>query len=52
MKRRNKKGMIAAGCAFVFLGVGIIVVCIFPSEWMIVILALTLIAAGISLMNK
>lgn len=51
MKRNKKKRPFAAGSAFVFLGVGIVTVCIFPSEWMVVIMAVVLVIAGVTLMK-
>lgn len=48
-RRRHKKN--PSGLIFVFLGLGIVLVCIFPAQWMLVILALTLIAAGIMMMK-
>lgn len=47
-KRRRKS---PTGLIFVFMGVGVILVCIFPTEWMLVLMALTLIAAGVMLMK-
>ncbi len=52
MKRRNGKNNCFTGGAFVFLGAGIITVCIFPSEWMIVIAALGMICAGVALLKR
>lgn len=51
MKRNKKKRPFAVGSAFVFLGMGIVTVCIFPSEWMVVIMAVVLVVAGIALMK-
>lgn len=47
-KKKNKKSG-AMGIALAALGVGIVMVCIFPSKWMVVITASALIAAGILL---
>lgn len=50
MKRKRHKKR-PSGLIFVFLGIGIVLVCIFPTEWMLVLLAIALIAAGIMLMT-
>ncbi|MBQ7961641.1 MAG: hypothetical protein IJ289_03500 [Clostridia bacterium] len=51
MKRKRNKCPFTPGSAFVFLGVGIVSVCIFPSQWMVVIMAVILVVAGITLMK-
>lgn len=51
LKRKKNRCPFTPGSAFVFLGVGIVSVCIFPSQWMIVIMAVVLVIAGIVLMN-
>ncbi len=50
--KRNKKCGIDLGICFVMFAVGIVVVCIFPSEWIVVLSAIMLIAAGIILMKR
>lgn len=50
--KKKKKCSEPTGIAFVMLGLGIALVCIFPSKWMVIILALALVAAGILLMKR
>lgn len=52
MKRNSNKNNGRIGIAFVALGFGIVAVCIFPSEWIVVITAVTLVAAGLMLMKR
>ena len=44
-------GKSPTGFIFVFLGLGIVVACIFPTEWMLIILSAMLIAAGVMLLK-
>ncbi len=51
MKRNCNKNNSRTGIIFIALGAGIIAVCIFPTEWIVVITAVTLVAAGLMLMK-
>ena len=48
MNRRRPKGHKnnTYGLVFIFMGVGIVLVNIFPAKWMLVILAAVLVVAG------
>lgn len=52
MKRNSNKKNCHVGIAFVALGIGIVAVCIFPSEWIVAIIAITLVVAGVMLMKR
>ncbi len=45
MKRRRRKNF-SSGMIFIALGIGVVLVCIFPTKWMLVVLAAALVAAG------
>lgn len=49
--RRKKKNKGSIGVTFCALGVGVIMVCLFPSKWMVIIMALALVMAGAMLMK-
>ncbi len=46
-KRKPKGRKNDAGIIFIFLGIGIVIVNIFPANWMLVILSVALVAAGV-----
>lgn len=48
-RKRHRKS--PSGLMFVFFGIGIVLVCVFPVEWMLIILAAMLIAAGVMIMK-
>lgn len=49
MNKRRPKGRKSNpyGVVFIFLGIGIVLVNIFPAKWMLVILAAVLVVAGV-----
>lgn len=51
MKKKKKKCSCSPGVAFAALGVGIVMVCIFPSRWMVAIMACALVVAGLMMMK-
>lgn len=51
MKRNCNKNNSRIGLIFIALGTGIVAVCIFPTEWIVVITAVTLVIAGLMLMK-
>ncbi len=51
LKKKKKCGS-DIGIAFVMFAVGLITVCIFPSEWIVVFTACMLVTAGIILMRR
>lgn len=51
-KKKKKKCPDAVDIAFAALGIGIVMVCIFPSRWMVAITALALVVAGIMLIKR
>ncbi len=50
--KRNKKCGSEVGVAFVTFSVGIVIVCIFPLKWIVVLTAIMLVAAGVILMKR
>lgn len=52
MKRNKKCGGGDIGIAFIMFAVGIVAVCVFPSEWIVVFTALMLVTAGIILLKR
>lgn len=50
--KKKKKQSEPTGVAFAALGLGIVLVCLFPSKWMIIIMAIALIVAGVMLMKR
>lgn len=49
---KKRKNYFSPGLVFVALGLGVVLVCIFPSKWMVVLSAAALIAAGIMLIKQ
>lgn len=46
-RRPYRNGSCSYGTVFTFLGIGIVLVNIFPDKWMLVILSAMLVAAGV-----
>lgn len=51
-RKKKKKKSCSPGIALVALGVGVVMVCIFPSRWMVTIMACVLVVAGLMLMKN
>lgn len=52
MKRNSNKKNDRIGIVLTALGIGIVTMCIFPSEWIVAITAITLVVAGVMLMKR
>ena len=50
--KKNKKCGSDIGVAFVTFSVGIVIVCLFPLKWIVVLTAILLVVAGVILMKR